>query len=207
MLSNVKRRSNRPKFFEMVEKETICITSLFSAFVFQMSSAKLQSPLSSKQLQRRPRNQQSVNSGKSETVPEAQELVVTQGPIVTKKFHDKSELEVIFEGSKILWKLRTSIDICFALHKYTVVHIIEIVAFHPTLSEESNRIYVSLPLLESKLDENLLQARIEAKKESLTRQKKAVRLDDIRKEIQLNLMVDFLLSRVDAPSNERKYLL
>ena len=113
------------------------------------------------------------------------------------------EVKVLFEGTKILWKSKISIDLYFILHNYIAdAPTIEIIAFHPTLVVESNRIYVSVSQLCAKLDTELLQSRVEAKRESLTRQKKQFSLKDIEKEIQLDFMVDFLLSRLDAPSTK-----
>ena len=125
---------------------------------------------------------------------------IVKSEVSGKRFHDKSELEILFEGSKILWKLRINMDVYFILHKYTYIPVIEIIAFHPIQSIESNRIYVSVPLLESKLDKNLMQARIDAKRESLIRHKKHFSLEEISHEVKINLMVDFLLSRLDEPS-------
>jgi len=50
------------------------------------------------------------------------------------------------------------------------------------------------------LDPELLQSRIEAKKEALTRQKKTCSIEDIIKETTQSLKVDYLLSRIDSPS-------
>lgn len=163
------------------------------------------SPSNIKQSQRRSRN--SVRSENSDAAvpktPETQvNLNLNVAQRISKPARDKSEMEVLFEGIKNLWKLRTSIDIYFILHKYTLVPTVEVIAFHPTLDVESNRMYISVPLLESKLDNDLIQVRIDAKKECLNRQKKAFSVMEIAQEVKMNILVDFLFSRIDAPSEK-----
>ena len=155
--------------------------------------------MSKKQFPSRIRNQPAIQNDETNEA-----VVAPQVVIQAKKVYDKSKLEIIFEGLKVLWKLRTSIDVCFILHKYTPFHVIEICAFYPT-SKESSRIYISVPLLESKLDDNLIQARTIAMQESLVRQKKPVHFDEIRMEIKVSLMVDFLLARLDSPASNQTW--
>ena len=110
-----------------------------------------------------------------------------------------SPSEIIYDGSKTYWKTRIRVDILIAIHDLPGSETIEIISFHHLLLTEGNRIYLSLTRLMSKFDK-LLQSRIDASIENLFLQGKAIKLSVIAKQQRNELIVEYILARLEANS-------
>ncbi|RYH05912.1 hypothetical protein EON65_43550 [archaeon] len=112
-----------------------------------------------------------------------------------KSFVQAPTVEVIFEGSKTYWKARTTLEILIAFHLKQACY--EVIVFHPDVGKEAPRIYLSAPILASKIDQKELQQRIADKKEAFIRSKKPANQVQITKECLEALIVQFVLNRLN----------
>lgn len=108
-------------------------------------------------------------------------------------------VSVIYEGSKSLWKSRTNIEIFIANH--SLLNCFEIVCYNSIIGIESERIYINTLILAKKVDQNELEERVSAKKETFMRQKKSFDKDSITKEASSNIMINYIISRINIPSD------
>ena len=67
-------------------------------------------------------------------------------------FYSTKDIIMIYEGSKTMWRQRTTMDIYIVRHK--LLQIVEIICYSPSVDQEANRIY---ELLQSELDEQITQ--------------------------------------------------
>lgn len=108
--------------------------------------------------------------------------------------------EAQYEGSKTFWKTRTNLEILILSHAKH--NCLEVIAFDPEKGVEARPLYIDSILLLSKLDQNKIQLKVEEKKESLIRQKKAADVAQIRKEIVVNGMNQFIISRLQIVDSD-----
>eukprot|EP00599_Poterioochromonas_sp_BG-1_P009676 CAMPEP_0173136304 /NCGR_PEP_ID=MMETSP1105-20130129/2407_1 /TAXON_ID=2985 /ORGANISM="Ochromonas sp., Strain BG-1" /LENGTH=405 /DNA_ID=CAMNT_0014048467 /DNA_START=21 /DNA_END=1238 /DNA_ORIENTATION=- len=108
--------------------------------------------------------------------------------------------EALYEGSKTFWKTRTNLEILILSHAKH--NCLEVIAFDPEKGVEAPPIYLDSVLLHSKLDQNKIQLKVEEKKEALIRQKKAADVVQIRKEIVVNGMNQFIISRLQIVDSD-----
>jgi hypothetical protein len=107
--------------------------------------------------------------------------------------------EVLFDGSKSFWKTRSNLDILIASHKKQLC--IEIVCYNAEIGVET-RIYLSSMLLSTKIDPNSedFVSKLNSKKEVFNRQKKAYVAADVTKEVYNELMLNYIMQRLNVVS-------
>lgn len=110
-----------------------------------------------------------------------------------QSFVPTAGLEVIYEGSKTFWKTRTTVDILIVSHPKQ--NCFELIAYNAEKGNEAPRVYVNAILLSTKLDQNEIKLKVEEKKESSIRQKKATNVAQIQKEIATQAIIQFITSR------------
>jgi len=71
---------------------------------------------------------------------------------------------IIFQGSKFFWRTRTTIDVTIVEHKGE--DLTEIIAYEPSLDQESPRIYLNSTILYSFLDQEAITAKLSFAKQN-----------------------------------------
>jgi hypothetical protein len=104
-------------------------------------------------------------------------------------------MEVQYEGSKSFWKSRTNLDILIVSHPKN--NCLEIIGYDANKGVES-RTYANAALLSTKLDQNEIREKVEEKKELYNRQKKPVNAAQLQKEVVVNAMNQYIISRLQV---------
>ncbi len=63
----------------------------------------------------------------------------------------KLECNVVYQGSKLFWRTRNTIDV--AIVEHSGCDITEIIAYEPSINVEAERIYLNFKILRTKLDQ------------------------------------------------------
>lgn len=96
----------------------------------------------------------------------------------------------MYSGSKNFWRIRANID--FHIIEHGEFDIVEIIAFNPVMHIEAKRLLVSnkelLSHLRSKIDEKL----------DVTRKREKVITHDIRKMVQREAVIEYILSKANV---------
>jgi len=71
---------------------------------------------------------------------------------------------IIFQGSKFFWRTRKTIDVTIVEHKGK--DITEIIAYEPSLDQESPRIYLNSTILHGFLDQEAITAKLSFAKQN-----------------------------------------
>ena len=64
--------------------------------------------------------------------------------------YGKENVKFLYEGSKIFWKLRCTLDIFIQKHDISLGEYIEVIAYHPTEGIESNHLFLDVEKIKSK---------------------------------------------------------
>ncbi|KAJ1419685.1 hypothetical protein B484DRAFT_134821 [Ochromonadaceae sp. CCMP2298] len=110
--------------------------------------------------------------------------------------------EVLLDGSKSCWKTRTNLDILIASHPKSMC--IEVVAYNSEIGVEAPRLYVNSIVLSSQFNTETgdFQEKISARKEVLNRQKKTVNIAELTKQVYNELMVNYLMQRLNVVTED-----
>lgn len=116
---------------------------------------------------------------------------VCSGPI--------NSLEIFYDDSKSYWKARATLDIVIALHVRQQVF--EVVIYNPELDSEAPRIYLGFKNILKHIDQGEVDRNVTEKKEIFLRLKKPFNPLTITKEVLDNLMLSYIMSRLNVISN------
>lgn len=111
-------------------------------------------------------------------------------------------IDVVFDGSLSLWRAAINLDILIVLHDD--FHCLEIASFNPIACMESQRIFVDLPKLMTKLDYTMHNALLQAREDEFRRKKRRFSRASIEKEVTFECITKYLLSRL-AVEKEDSY--
>jgi len=114
-----------------------------------------------------------------------------------------SDVKVIYEGSKSLWRQRISFDVFIVNHK--LFKVIEVVCYNPAVDIEAPRMYFSSLKLKNKLDSSDVEEKVKSRQEFLIRQKKPVVYEDLMQEVVEDQIVHFITSKLNVIENEGKF--
>ena len=115
----------------------------------------------------------------------------------TKKvpYYGSKNAVIVHEGSKTMWRQRTTLDIFIALHK--AFHIMEVICFNPTLGMEADRIYASLDKFKNKLSQDDIDEKLRVRMEIYIRQKKIVPREEVLLEELEHQLVQYIVARLN----------
>jgi hypothetical protein len=119
----------------------------------------------------------------------------------------KNETEIIYEGGKSFWKQRCTLDIFIVKHYLPLEEenhqsfVVELVAYDPKGDRESNRIYLDYEGIITIVSKSVeLSTLLEKKQENCLRTKKSFHLDVMTVAVQKELIVNYVLSRLNIGS-------
>ncbi|KAJ1425798.1 hypothetical protein B484DRAFT_464403 [Ochromonadaceae sp. CCMP2298] len=115
-------------------------------------------------------------------------------------------IEVLMDGSQSYWKIRSKLDILIVAHSANLC--IELVAYNAEIGVGAPRIYISSVLLVAKIkpDSVDFKEKLSAWKEILIRQKKTVNIADLREDVYNELMLKYILRRLNVNESTTKEL-
>ena len=106
---------------------------------------------------------------------------------------------LVMDGSKTFWKTRNYLKILIVNHPHC--DCLEIIAYDPALGVEYPRIYLDVLKINSKLNENIVKAKLCEKQEALNRSKISFTREDLLKEIKLQLATQYAYNRINVEVN------
>ena len=114
--------------------------------------------------------------------------------------------EVIFQGAKPYWRTRNTLDVMLVEHRK--FNMIELITYDPTLDKESPRIYLDNTILNSKLDQADIDARLLVVKEPFIRRREVPDSAKLLKDIINRAKADYVLNRlfISEYSLEKKHI-
>ena len=112
-------------------------------------------------------------------------------------------VRVIFEGPKVFWKTRVTLDIVIVEH--TNFGVLEVIAFDAELKLEAPRLYIDQEDLQSMINQqNFIQRFVSLEKEKAARQNEAVEIVDITKRATDKATADYILDRICVMKYSKK---
>lgn len=102
---------------------------------------------------------------------------------------ETSKWSVVYQGSKLFWRTRNTIDVTIVQH--ISLNITEIIAFEPSINVEAKRVYLNSKVLDAKLD----QAEIDAKY-SFAKQNNVPISTEFINSVVHRAIADFVLARL-----------
>jgi hypothetical protein len=127
---------------------------------------------------------------------EMDEMKTTKhSPLKDDRLDDSnSHIEVVFDGSITLWRSGINLDV--VLVYFEDLHCMELVVFYPVRNLEAPRIYINFNTLEKHLPRSEMQKRVEDRKELFLRRHRTYVASAIEKEVELNIMSNYIVSRI-----------
>lgn len=107
---------------------------------------------------------------------------------------DKTEVDVVFDGSITLWRSGTNLDVVLVL--FEKLQCIELVVFNPSKNLEAPRVYIDVPTLGRHLPREEMQKKVEERKELFVRRHKEYVASVIEKEVEMTIMSNYIVSRI-----------
>lgn len=90
------------------------------------------------------------------------------------------------------------------MFEYPTTGVIELVTFNNDLGLESQRFYFLSQILLSKLSPDEVEAKLRDKKEKFLREKKALNIADLMREVTDYMISQFVISRIGIPESQSK---
>ena len=116
-------------------------------------------------------------------------------------FYSTKDIIMIYEGSKTMWRQRTTMDIYIVRHK--LLQIVEIICYSPSVDQEANRIYVSQALFKKRLSPNDLEEKMKIRMEVFIRQKKPLIHDELLQSELDEQITQYIISRINLKDSEK----
>ena len=108
---------------------------------------------------------------------------------------------IVFKGSKFFWRTRNNIDVTIVRHGD--LGTIEVISYEPSIDVEAERIYLSLPILDSKLNQEEIEAKF-----SFAKQNNVAHTEEFEAEVVNRATSDFILKHLsikEFASDEKKF--
>ena len=96
---------------------------------------------------------------------------------------------IVYQGSKYFWKTRNTIDVILVKHK--IENVLEVIAYEPALDVEAPRLYLDSKMLDSKLDQEAIAAKM-----SLAKQNNVPHTEQIVQSLGNCAISEFILNRL-----------
>ena len=114
---------------------------------------------------------------------------------------ENSRTELVFEGSKFFWRTRNNIDVSIVSHIDSAT--IEVIAYEPSIDVEAERIYLSLHVVNSKLNQDEIEAKF-----SFAKQNNVAHTEEFETEVVRRATSDFILNHLfikEYSKDDRKF--
>lgn len=105
-----------------------------------------------------------------------------------------TDVDILFEGHKPIWKTRINIDVIIAYHENH--DFFEVITHHPLKGIEAPRLYIDIQILTMRIINDELRKYLEDKRIGLSHEH-SVALPKFTREVQLDSMVVFIFNRID----------
>ncbi len=115
---------------------------------------------------------------------------------------ETSRTDLVFQGSKFFWRTRNNIDVTIVRH--TDLATVEAIAYEPSVDVEAERIYLSLPILNSKLNQDEIEAKF-----SFAKQNNVAHTEEFEAEVINRAISDFILNHLfikEYSKEDRKFV-
>jgi hypothetical protein len=103
-------------------------------------------------------------------------------------------IDILYEGTKSIYKTNCHIDIIIAYHKSS--RICEVITYEPEKDYEAPRIYLNSDIIRGQLDPNELSKATDILMEKCLRARKPFTMADIHKISERNALINYILSRI-----------
>lgn len=102
---------------------------------------------------------------------------------------------VLYEGTKFFWRDKATLDILLIQHD-GFDNIIEAIVYCSRIDREAPRLYILRDQLQSRIDVHLIEEKVRATKEKITRRHENANSDEIRHDILENLLLDYIVDHL-----------
>lgn len=107
---------------------------------------------------------------------------------------ENAMIEIVFQGAKCFWRTRNTVDVIIVHH--TTFDVFEIITYEPSFDKEAPRVYLDNAILNTKIDEDVVEEKLKAAKEPSLRRHEVPDTEKLRKEVINKEKAAYILNRL-----------